>query len=107
MSPPHRQEAWICLGAGVLLSVPCFNTSKMRRRVGSAMAWSARSSEVSEDMPTTNIAKIDSCQCTTTSSRSGCTHPRSVAYAWLLLLLPRHRVRVAHETVYLLRPRQR
>src|SRR5215469_5785555 len=40
----------MCFGAGVLLSPPSFRTNKMRRRVGSAMAWSARSSEASEDM---------------------------------------------------------
>ena len=57
-------------GMGILvraiaLAAPSFGTRRMRRRVGSAMACIARSSEASEDMRNRDIAKIDRCQCNT------------------------------------------
>ena len=52
ISPPHRQPGGAFRGALLFASdaLPSFNVCRMRRRVGSAMAWRTRSSDTSEGM---------------------------------------------------------
>ena len=95
---PRTDRNHECFGAGILFftSAP---PSRPAECGGGRLAWrAAPPSEVSEDMPTTDIAEIDGCQCTTTSSGSGCNHPRSNECALLRLPSHRRRARAARET---------